>query len=255
LTVIEPEASASPDRAAAPATALRDELSPRLWAERRLHADLAVEGLALAARVELGPVVDTILGVAQADSSELIVTGVARSEALSRIVLGSTVDALARRSPVPLLVVRNRPRAPYARVVVATDFSVHSRHALEMAAALFPDAGLTLFHAFATAFPAPAGVDPAQALETSREQAERGAAAFLKDCGLPATVRERVRLVLAYGDAGALLHEHGAMHPADLLVLGTQPRRGLDGLPMGSVAERILELAGNDVLLVPPGEG
>jgi nucleotide-binding universal stress UspA family protein len=153
---------------------------------------------------------------------------------------------------VPLLVVRSRPRAPYARVVVATDFSEPSRHALEVAVSFFPDADLTLFHAFGNAFPTPPGVDLLEARSTAREQAEGEAAAFLKHCALPTPVRERVRLMMACGDAGLLLHEHGTKHPADLLVLGTQQHRGLMGLLIGSVAERILELAENDVLIVPP---
>jgi nucleotide-binding universal stress UspA family protein len=252
LTVIEPGSGASPYRTASLANGCRDDLSPRTRAEQRLRADLAYEDFPLAARVELGSVVDTILAVAKADASELVVTGVARSEALSRILLGSTVDALARACPVPLLVVRSRPRAPYARVVVATDFSEPSRRALEVVVSFFPDADLTLFHAFGNAFPTPPGVDLLEARSTAREQAEGEAAAFLKHCALPTPVRERVRLMMACGDAGLLLHEHGTKHPADLLVLGTQQHRGLMGLLIGSVAERILELAENDVLIVPP---
>jgi nucleotide-binding universal stress UspA family protein len=252
LTVLEPGTTAFPTGFARAAG--RDDISLRRQAERRLRSDLAIDDLPLAARVEQGPVVDTILAVAAADGAALIVTGVARNEALSRIVLGSTVDALAHRSPVPLLVVRSRARAPYHRVVVATDFSAPSCHALETSAALFPDAGITLFHAFDNPYPTLAGMDLAQARSAGRESAEREAAAFLQTCTLPAAMLGRVHLSLEYGDPGLLLREHGAVHPADLVVLGTQRRRGLLALLMGSVAERILELAESDVLLVPPAQ-
>ncbi len=49
-----------------------------------------------------------------------------------------------------------------------------------------------------------------------------------------------------------LLSARNAPHPDDLLVIGTERRRGLPGLLIGSVAQRIVEQAENDVLMVPP---
>lgn len=82
---------------------------------------------------------------------------------------------------------------------------------------------------------------------TSSRSARPG---LLQACDVPQTVRDRTQLAFVYGDAGALLHVRSARHPGDLLVLGTQRR---SGLLIGSVAQRILEQAENDVLLVPPG--
>lgn len=253
LTVVEPGTTLHPavTHAAAahvseaPAGALRQ-------AERRLRADLAVTDLPLSTRVAQGPVTASILAAIDAEGAGLVVVGVARDEVLSRIVLGSTVDALARRSPVPMLVVRNRARAPYRQVVVASDFSPSSRRALETAAALFPEAGFTLFHAFGNPYPALSGMDASQVRSDGHGLAEGQATVFLESCELPSAVRERMQLTLAYGDPGALLHARNATHPDDLVVLGTLRRRGLLGLLIGSVAERILAQVGNDVLLVPP---
>lgn len=253
LTVVEPGDAGSSERSLlATSSAPWPSLTPRQRAERRLRADLATSELPLVARAEQGPVVDTILAVAEAEGSDLIVTGVARNEALSRIVLGSTVDALARRSPVPLLVVRNRARAPYGSVLAATDFSAASRHALVRAAALFPRAALALYHAFDNPYPVVAGVDPAKAVADGREHAEREARAFLDGAALPEAERARIRCLLDHGHPGLLLRERGATRPDELLVLGTHRRKGLLGFLLGSEAERILEMAEHDVLLVPP---
>lgn len=253
LTVVEPGTAPYPNAAAAMgATGPQGRGDALRQAERRLRADLAVDDLPLVTRVAQGPVTEAILAACDAEAAGLIVTGVARNEALSRIVLGSSVDALARRSPVPLLVVRNRARTPYREVVVASDFSPSSRRALETAAALFPDAGFTLFHAFGNPYPALAGMDAVRARSDGRRLAEEEAMAFLQACDLPQPLRDRMQPVFAYGDAGALLNVRSATHPADLVVLGTQRRRGLLGLLIGSVAQRILEQAENDVLLVPP---
>ncbi len=221
-------------------------------AERRLRADLADADLPPVARVEQGEIVATVLAVAEAEHCALIVTGVARHEALARALLGSTPDTLARRAPVPLLVVRERARGPYARVLVTSDFSEHARHALQTAARLFPEAAFTLFHAFGNPYPLLAGMDVEQARQAGRSAAEAQARLFLDATPLPDALRARIGLRLAYGDPGLLLREHGAEHPGELLVLGTQRRSGLSGLLLGSVAERVLELAESDVLVVPP---
>lgn len=224
----------------------------RRRAERRLRADLADATVPPIVHVEQGEVTATVLAVAQAERCGLVVVGVARHEALARILLGSTAETLARRSPVPLLVVRERARSAYAQVLVTTDFSEHARHALQTAVALFPHAAFTLFHAFGNPYPLLAGMDVEQARQAGRAAAEEQARLFLDATPLPIAVRAGIRLRLAYGDAGLLLREHGAEHPGELVVLGTQRRSGLTGLLLGSVAERVLELAESDVLLVPP---
>lgn len=254
LTVVEPEPAEAPTSVLSRASGLSGGTARRAMVEQRLRADLAGEDgdLPLLPRVEQGSVTDTVLTVATAEGSGLIVVGVARNEALSRVVLGSTVDALARRSPVPLLVVRNRPRATYSHVIVASDFSAASRHTLRAAAALFPQAELTLFHAFDNPYPAIGGVDTTKVRADGLAQAEREAEAFILSCALPDGVSLRLRTWLEHGDTGLLLHTHGLAHPADLVVLGTQQRRGVLGLLLGSVAQRVLEMAENDVLVVPP---
>lgn len=253
LTVVEPDTVLfSNAMEAMGASALHARREALKLAERRLRADLETDELPLACRVAQGAVPDAILSAGDAEKAEMIVTGVARNEALSRVVLGSSVDALARRSPVPLLVVRNRARSPYHEVVIASDFSLASRRALETAAVFFPEAGFTLFHAFGNPYPALAGFDPEKVRHDGHHLAEVEAEKFLQDCDLPLSVRHRMKLALVYGDAGVMLHARSATHPADLIVIGTERRRGLRGLLIGSVAQRILEQAENDVLLVPP---
>lgn len=252
LTVIEPGDRFNPVTAAGqtpgPERALR-------LAEQRLRADLAVTDLPLSTRVAVGPVIDAVIAACASDRADLVVTGIARNEAFSRVVLGSTVDALARRSPVPLLMVHSRARIPYRRVVVATDFSASSRRALQAAIAFFPHAAFTLLHAFGNPYPALAGMGTARARSDGYELAQRDAADFLRTCELPDAIADRIELELAHGDAGELIRLRSATHPSDLVVLGTERRRGLAGWLIGSVAQRILEQAENDVLLVPAQPG
>lgn len=250
LTVVDPQALPplrAPDG--------RPQPAPQAVAERRLRCDLAASAVPMRVRVERGPVADTILAVARAEGSGLLVSGVARHEALSRIVLGSTVDSLAQRAPVPLLVVRCRVHGPYAQVRVATDFSDTARHALERAAQLFPQAQLTVFHAFGNPYPVLAGMGPDEARQAGRDAAQREALAWLAQAELPPGLRERIHLSLEYGDAAQLLALHGERCPEDLIVLGTRGRGMLATLLLGSTAQRALEMAEGDMLVVPPQAG
>src|SRR3546814_14857018 len=65
-----------------------------------------------------------------------------------------TVNHLARKTTVPLLIVRDRPFRPYDRLLVATDFSPSARVALETCISFFPAASITLFHAYVVPFAA-----------------------------------------------------------------------------------------------------
>ncbi len=80
----------------------------------------------------------------------LVVAAVSRNETLGRLLLGSTIEQVARALTVPLLVVRRRVRGSYRRVLVATDFSASSRLAWQAAVRLFPQADLTIYHAHAS---------------------------------------------------------------------------------------------------------
>jgi nucleotide-binding universal stress UspA family protein len=126
----------------------RRPLDPLRVARKQLLDDIG--GLAETATVLIdeGEAADAILRTAEVEACDLVLTGVARDEPLGRLVLGTSVDRLLRRSRVPVLVVKKRARQPYRRIVVATDFSDSSRHALEAAARYFPDATLTIFHAY-----------------------------------------------------------------------------------------------------------
>src|SRR3546814_17567140 len=123
-------------------------------ARDRIYRDLVREDphVDIAVHVETGSPAEVVLEAARESHAELIVTGVARDELLARMFLGDTVDRLIRKSPVPVLIVRDRAFEPYHTLLVATDFSESSRVALETAIRFFPDQGLSLFYAFDVPF-------------------------------------------------------------------------------------------------------
>jgi len=147
----------------------------------------------------------------------------------------------------------------YSRILAATDGSETSELAIEQAARLAKDQGaqLRIAHvieqsrlAFAAA--GPVAVDLEAILEALRKSGQAGldrARAIAQRNGVQAetaivgqdAVDDRVAIVLA---------EEARRWKADLIVLGTHGRRGINHLLMGSVAEALARIAPAHVLLV-----
>lgn len=197
--------------------------------------------------VETGNPVEIIARVANEHQCSLIVSGTARDETLGRVVLGNTVERLARRTTIPLLVVRARPFASYATVVVATDFSEGSKHALAVAHGLCRDAAFTLYHAFDEV----AGI---YALDqpTVQEQAKalkKKATAFVH--ATPGLESTELPAVIEHGVAAQQLPAYVESNEIELVVMGTHGATGILRTAMGSVAEQLLATLLCDVLIVP----
>jgi nucleotide-binding universal stress UspA family protein len=217
-------------------------------AERRIRADMQGRPLHWELLLERGEPARTILHKASGLGCGLVVTGIAREAPLGQVILGRTVDRLIRRAPMPVLVVRSRPHHPYREILVATDFSEPSRHALECALRLFPDCRITLFHAYRIAFEG--FIDRAANEAEIRAAAEAEHAAFMARVDAAPETLDRVAFVLAYGLASELVCAQVFSRPVDLVMLGTQSRTGLAGFLVGSTAEWLLTLLPCDVMMV-----
>jgi nucleotide-binding universal stress UspA family protein len=147
----------------------------------------------------------------------------------------------------------------YSRILVATDGSETSQLAIEQAARLAKDqhAQLRIVHvieqsrlAFAAAGPVAVDLEGIlQALRKSGHEALERGRAIAQQQGVQAdaaiigddAVDDRVAVVLA---------DEARRWKADLIVLGTHGRRGINHLLMGSVAEAVARIAPVHVLLI-----
>lgn len=227
---------------------------PRSWVQqlqRVLDSELASEG------IDARPVViagSTDLAVRQAaidEAADLVVLGAAKDATMDRIQSGSTVDHLVRHSHTPVLNVRGRARSPYRHVVVATDFSAPALQALRLAARWFPDARLTLFHAYTPPGPMPGDADAAS--ESWRATIHRQCDAHLAEAALPQSSASRLERILERGAPEALLADYAAWADVDLVVMGSAGRSGLSRALLGSTAENLLHALDCDTLVVRAG--
>jgi nucleotide-binding universal stress UspA family protein len=226
----------------------RGRSARQLLAERQLRAvmrDLAVEAEVVLRR---GSAADVILETADELESDLIVAGIARDETLARTVLGTTVDRLVHRALMPVLVVKNRADRAYDHIVVASDFSPSSALAFRQALRLFPDARMTLLHAYRVPFEGFIGKE-AHRGEVLGE-AERQCAAFLADIPIEEERRDRLECLIEYGSPDELIGAYVWDNEVDLAVVGTHGSSGAFDILIGSTAERLLESLPCDVLVV-----
>lgn len=222
---------------------------PEQVAERQLLEAMSAQGVDAEFRVERGPPGDRLLEVAEAEGCDLVVAGVARHESLGRAVLGSTVDRLAWRSPVPVLVVRGRVQGPYRRMLVASDWSASAEHAMRTAMAMFPQSAITVLHGYEVPMAGLMDTTREQMLAAVRDQALADGREFIARCQPPGGVGS-VSLVVERGDPSLLMRMYASQYPVDLAVVATHGRSALLDVMLGSVAQRLLEDLPLDTLVV-----
>lgn len=191
--------------------------------------------------MEEGNPAEVIEQIAMSEHVDLIVTGIARERPFTSrpVILGETVEKLLRRLPAPILIVRNRPLAAYQRIVVATDLSEPSAHALQLALRFFPVQTLHLLLA-------------TDMQGEANDQGERIAEldGFLSSFFLPDGDRERLVPVIEPGAPPQVVREFVQRHGADLVVLGTRGRGAMLEALLGSTAKSILAMLPCDALVV-----
>ena len=245
---LEPQTTSSPWPDVDEIPSWRRPPDPRAAFERQIRQDLREDVARLRILVEEGSPVQVILDIAAREGCDLIVLGTARDELLGRMLLGATIEHLVRRSPVSVLVVKTRPRGPYAHILVGTDFTEESRRGLEVAATLFPEASYMLMHAFEM---------PYRALMQDNQLSHDFAAmeratieAFIDDPRLRPEVRERIHTTIEHGPPAAMLSAYVTERGADLTVIGALGRGVLFHVLVGGTARRIVDAVPSDVLVV-----
>lgn len=263
--LVATDLSARSDRAIDRATLLARQWGVRLIVlhalepESRLEAkpELAEQAIRAAlpdpqADVDIVPAIGpapTMIALAAAQTGcGLIVTGVARFNHVGDYFIGTAVDHVVRHATAPVLVVKQRPHAPYTSILVATDYSSCSLQALLTAAALFPDAALHLVHAYHVPYEAWLRSEEVKQEVTREAQAELDA--FVADPAIPDTVRARISARLGYGESHTVVWDAADDVGANLVVFGTHGRSGFIPAVIGSMAESLLRCVPHDTLMV-----
>lgn len=195
--------------------------------------------------VTFGRAYESILRASENTDAELIVLGVHREDAFKYLFRGTTAERVIRIGDRLVLVVTERVKGKYRRVLIGVDFSVYSRHAIEFAPKFVPGGEFHLVHAYHVPFNGFLYGGDTQVSKKHEEQMKQIVAeefsAFLPtaDTKIP-----RPNLIMQEGVVQLVLREAVDQVAPDLPVVGTHGRTGVAHALLGSVAE--------DVLLNPP---
>lgn len=176
---------------------------------------------------------------------EVIVMGTEGRTGWDRLHIGSTVEAVVRQAPCPVLaihgglardVVGHPARVKLARLLAATDFSPCADQALQAVSALarLTQAKVCVVHA---AGKGASKKDGQRKLNVLMEELRRQGLEEVEGFWIPG---EPIETILS----------QAARWESDIVSVGTQGRRGLSRLVLGSVAEGVLRRAGCPVLVV-----
>jgi nucleotide-binding universal stress UspA family protein len=207
-----------------------------LAARRELAEEFAGSGVAPTLQVREGDVTDSILEAARGMADAIVILGAARDESFQQLILGSTAERLSQELAQPLLVVRQRTRGSYERIVVANDFSPGARRALDTALHLFPGRRITLLHVLENGAAADEGM-----ADSTR---------FLDGCALAPEARALLDVALTHGRVAEAVARYALENAVQLVVLGVHRRSSVARVFMGSRSDDLLQHLGCDSLLV-----
>jgi nucleotide-binding universal stress UspA family protein len=175
----------------------------------------------------------------------LVAIGATGLNRVANFFLGSVPEEIVRRSAAPVMVVPHddEPGGLFENIVAPVDFSKCSRKSLAHAAGLAreADASLTVVHADSVAADtqsvpmsaAPEAVPVEEIQEKRSEQFEK----FLEEAHLEGLDWESRQQV---GSPLDVISDTVEEIGADLVVMGTHGRRGLERLFLGSTATKVL---------------
>ena len=194
-----------------------------------------------------------IADLARQVKADLIVVGAAEMGRLQRFLLGSTADGVIRNAPCPVLVLRSAACFPPSRVEIPVDLSPVSATALRQGLKMLGAIGASESDTEVLFVLDPDEIE--RSVQFSREQIERFAGDELRrfvDAHSPrfgvGARRCRVRVGLPREEILAAV----TARQADLLILGTHGRSGIERFALGSVATEVMHHAPCNQLIVPP---
>jgi nucleotide-binding universal stress UspA family protein len=234
----------------------------RAWCEERLREQIDRLGIGEAelagAEVKTGEPHRVLIDTARQSGAELIVVGATASGPFAAELLGSTADRALRKATCPVLVVRGELRVPPRRALAPVDLSPLSADAfrcgLDLLAQLAQGAEVEVRAVYASSLKEIAAPQRRKRGETSAAEAERHSGDELRRFVLEnqPDAPLKVEAIALPGEARFEILRELSERPADLVMLGTHGRGGMDRLMMGSVASMVARKAPCSVLMISP---
>lgn len=196
--------------------------------------------------VRYGRPAHTVLRYIDDNSIDEIVMGSHGRDGATRLLLGSVAETVARRSPVPVTVVRTEPATDALdNILVPFEGSIHARNALTYALDQFESADITALY---VTYPPTESIRDAgsgfEILEDWDEEREDHAESVLGIAEEVAGDHGRaIRTESIAGEPAETIVGFAEANAVDHIVIGSAGRGGISRLLLGSVAETVTRRA------------
>lgn len=219
-------------------------------------AELAGRVPRITASVELEDPVALIARHVQAEDVMLVVMGMHGFSDMGRMFFGSVADRALRTARVPMMLVKESERdasTRIRRILLATDFSRASEHALCLAIhwARRLEADVEVLHAIQDSEEEPRYRRPRDSASRSARQRANALEGLRSILSRSAAAGVRAVADLTYGSPSIEIVTHAARARADLVVMGLRDRASGSAGGYGSVTERVIRHAKCSVLVAP----
>lgn len=192
------------------------------------------------------------------NGADLVVTSLQGKSGVSHWLTGGVSRKLVRRTSVPVLLIQPPDQdghlfPEFRRILVALDGSIYSERALPYARALANAFGSELVLVSVPQVPEVTNYrSAADLVESLRSKADRNMRKFLE--AVARSLRDeglRVRTIVTGSIPARTIVAVGEEEEADLIIITTQGRGGMDLLFIGSVAQRVVHKTHTPVMMVP----
>lgn len=197
-----------------------------------------------------------ILKYANDHKVDLLVLGAHGKHSIRDWFIGTTTEYVARKTKMPVLIIKKTGRKPYRNILIPIDFSSASKDALQFASQLFSKEKIQLLHVGDHEYEDLLKIkDDSQKnkIKTIRESImmllNKKIKEFLDKSNLKLT---NVRCDIKLGYPGMVILEEAKKQKQDLVIMGTEGHSQRHYLFIGRVANRVLIEIDRDILLVPP---
>jgi nucleotide-binding universal stress UspA family protein len=191
-----------------------------------------------------------ILDYTERVDADLIVMATHGRRGVDHALIGSIAEAVVRRAPCPVLTVR--PTAEHTetgthRILVPVDLSVHARRALAHAREIAEESGaeVHLLHV-AQSFPDYGTAETPPGSETLSDSERREVETALEEIAgevLGDDLPVRLHVEAGLGNPALFVLDLAERLDIDLVVLGSHGRSGIRRFWLGSVTEKVVQLA------------
>lgn len=197
-----------------------------------------------------------ILSYAKKNKIDLLVMGAHGKYSIHDWFVGTTAEYVVEKTICPVLIIKNKPRHDYRKILIPVDFSLASKNAVEFSAQLLPKRDLRILHvgdqAYEDLLENDDDIPPGKSNKLRKEiflilrnKIEK----FINECNIKFV---KLSYDIKLGYPGIVILNEAKRLNRDLVIMGTEGHSRFHYLWLGRVASRVLIEIEKDILLVPP---